>query len=69
MDRLFQFLCPSALTSVLILSIACPTFAVNGEAVTYRTNPAHTAQATMPDFSLPLEKKWDIDLGVNATYP
>jgi outer membrane protein assembly factor BamB len=60
----------SVAAGTLALSIACPAFAAsNPEAVTYRTNPAHTAQATMPDFSLPLEKKWDIDLGVNATYP
>ncbi|MEO7716376.1 MAG: PQQ-binding-like beta-propeller repeat protein [Capsulimonas sp.] len=70
MARLFRCFTPTALIGAMALGLAFSANAApSSDAVTYRTNPAHTAQATMPDFSLPLEKKWDVDLGVTAKYP
>lgn len=49
------------IASTLSLSVA-PSFSASEDATAYRTNIAHTAQATMPDFVLPVSVKWDVTL-------
>jgi hypothetical protein len=66
MERLLAMVVFVCLAGFGLLTQSCQA---DEDAVAYRTNPAHTAQNTMPDLTLPLQVKWDVNLGGDASYP
>jgi outer membrane protein assembly factor BamB len=55
------------LSLLAALGLAAPAAA--GPAVTYQINPTHTGATSLPGLSLPLAKRWTVDLGQTVSYP